>query len=302
MTCRAAFGGADEGVRTCAFLVRLNSRHSYQSSGYGLIGAEAEQQIWMAGGAQRGRLDIPGRYAGIHQLPPVRFYQVEEEFHWQLAVSRSARCQKQQGVLLADRVGFFHLAKKLWRVGELSLKFAAYFFPNLVAATVYAGADGGDQIPRPAPKVPLHLADAFFHDSFHRATPARVEYAHGPPLPVHHDHRETVGGLHRQQQPWDIGDQSVPDRSLLRHALDTADQVRVNLSKCNEGPAFTRVSNPQFLEKELAVALNRCAGVVLCESKIQRISTIDTRHPSAPSGECMHQPGKPDQIVGLQKL
>src|SRR5882762_2364050 len=80
------------------------------------------------------------------------------------------------------------------------------------------------------------------------------------------------------------------------------DQIRMNLAQRNQRPTFASIRNSQFLEENLAVALDGRARVVLRESKIQRIAAIDSRYPAMPRREGMHQPGQFTQLFGMQEL
>src|SRR5260370_42397355 len=75
----------------------------HQPPGYTLRRPEAEQQLRVARRARGSRLNIPCQHARIQELPPVRLYQIEKEFHRQFAVSGRARAQAESRISLPPR-------------------------------------------------------------------------------------------------------------------------------------------------------------------------------------------------------
>src|ERR1700687_871825 len=80
------------------------------------------------------------------------------------------------------------------------------------------------------------------------------------------------------------------------------DQVRMNLPQRNQRPTSASIRNAQFLEENLAVALDGRARVVLREAKIQRIPAVGARYSALPRREGMHQPSQFTQLFGMQEL
>src|SRR5208337_3032926 len=137
-----------------------------------------------------------------------------------------------------------------------------------------------------------HLADTLLDDALDRAAPAGVKNAGSPPFPIHKNDGKAIGSLHRQEQSRRVRDQAVASQRLVRHAINSMDQIRMNLPQRNERPAFASIPSAQFLEEELAVALDGGARVLLREPQIQRTSAIDARHSAKPRRERMRQPSQ----------
>src|SRR4029077_13784977 len=80
------------------------------------------------------------------------------------------------------------------------------------------------------------------------------------------------------------------------------DHIRMNLPQRNQRPACASVRDAQFLEENLAVALDGRARILLREPKIQRIPAVGARYSAMPRREGMHQQGQFAQLFGMQKL
>ena len=127
-----------------------------------------------------------------------------------------------------------------------------------------------------------HLANTFFDNALDRAAPPGMKNADRPLLPIRQNDGKAIGGLHGREQSRSVGDDSVSGQRLGRHAVEAVDQIRMNLPQPNQRPALASAGRAEFLEEELAVALDGCARVMLCEAKIQCISAVDTRHSALP--------------------
>jgi hypothetical protein len=60
---------------------------------------------------------------------------------------------------------------------------------------MYAGANRGFEIARPASKEAAHFTDTFLHNALHRPTPAGVEDANSSNPAINNHDRQTVGSL-----------------------------------------------------------------------------------------------------------
>lgn len=93
-------------------ILLTNAGDSHQSAGFALLGAEGEQQVGTARGAEFRRADISGGNSGIEQLPAISFDEIEPEFGGQFAVSRSARSEKQERIAFVNLVGLLGFVKQ----------------------------------------------------------------------------------------------------------------------------------------------------------------------------------------------
>lgn len=139
----------------------------------------------------------------------VRLRQVEKNLLGQNAMAGSSGREKQHGIFFADRIGFFDLAKKFCRIGELGLEVITNFPTHFVTTTVNARADCGLEIAGTAAETTVHLADSFLRDPFERAVPAGVKYTYGPAVRVDKDDGQAIRGLNTEQQTRCVSDESV---------------------------------------------------------------------------------------------
>ena len=206
-------------------LALSNSHHCHQPPGYALLCPIAEEQVGVAGRAWGGGVDVLRGDAGIDDLPPVGFHQVEEDSDRQLAVSGCARGQEKHRIFLPDGIGLIHFVEELIGIGELHAELVADFLADLVAATLHARADGSDKVPRIAAEVTPHLANTFFDYALDGPAPASVKNSDGAILLVHDDHGQTIGRLHGEEESGGIGDQSVPGEEMVGEPVNTMDEV-----------------------------------------------------------------------------
>ena len=94
-----------------------------------------------------------------------------------------------------------------------------------------------------------HLAYTFLHDSFERSAPSCVEHTYRAPLAIYDDDRNTIRGLHRDQQAGSIRDQAVAGQEMRRRSVNLMNYVRMNLPQSDERPAFSAGRDTQFLEE-----------------------------------------------------
>jgi hypothetical protein len=134
-----------------------------------------------------------------------------------------------------------------------------------------------------------------------------MKNADSAPFSIRQNDGKAIGRLHRYQQPRRIRNDSVSSQRLFRHpvalhSVNPMDQVRMNLPQRNQRPTSASIRNAQFLEENLAVALDGRARVVFREAKIQRIPAVGARYSAMPRREGMDQPSQFTQLFGMQEL
>ena len=107
--------------------------------------------------------------------------------------------QKQQRILFAHRVRFFHFAKQILGITELPFNLLSYFRSNVVAASEDSRADRSFDILRQCAEPEAHFSHALFDNALDRAAPTRVEHSHGSLLGVDEDDWQTISRLNAEQ-------------------------------------------------------------------------------------------------------
>ena len=133
-----------------------------------------------------------------------------------------------------------------------------------------------------------HLADTFLHDSFERPAPSCVEHTYRGPLAIYDDDRNTIRGLHRDQQAGSIRDQSIAGQEMPGWSVSVMNYVGMNLAQSDERPAFSAGRDTQFLQEQFSVPLDSRGRVILRKSQIQRIAAIAPRHPASACRKGVH--------------
>src|SRR5262245_45518109 len=92
-----------------------------------------------------------------------------------VAVARSPRGHEQKWILLFDRMLIVNLAKKLFCIGELRLKFFDHLVPDRVTALMNARPDGCAKVLGLTAKYFAHAADSFLDNAFGRPAPSGMK-------------------------------------------------------------------------------------------------------------------------------
>jgi len=75
------------------------------------------------------------------------------------------------------------------------------------------------------------------------------------------------------------------------------DKIGMNLPQNDERPGML-VIHSKFLQKSLAVALDRNAGVLFCESEIQGMAAVYAGRTAHARRKAMHEPGQSTEPSG----
>jgi hypothetical protein len=154
-----------------------------------------EEELRIAGGAEGRSFDAFCPNSSIQQLASIRLHQVQEDLNGQNAMSRRAGGKKEHRILLPNRVRLSYLVKQSLSIAKLRMEIFANLLSYRIATRMYAGANRGFEIARPASKETAHFTDTFLHDPLHRPTPASVEDPNGSNPAINHNDRQTVGSL-----------------------------------------------------------------------------------------------------------
>ena len=88
----------------------------------------------------------------------------------------------------------------------------AAIVPKLRAAGPERRTDAGKDVAGVAPKFFVHGPDGSANDAGHAAAPPGVDIGHDLAMRIIQQHRLTVGHLHRQKPPSEVGDQRIHRR------------------------------------------------------------------------------------------
>ena len=160
-----------------------------------------EKSRGIAGGTTLDYFDVFCCQAKILQLTAVGFHQIEVEFLGRITMSRRALVQEEQRISDMQGIGVEAFVKQFARIGKLGFEFGTHLMSHNVAATANAWPDDGTQLAGSAAEMAAHLSDTLLDDARHGSAPTGMEGPDGPALTIHHENRNAVGGLHRQQQP-----------------------------------------------------------------------------------------------------
>jgi hypothetical protein len=282
--------------------LNTNSGCGHHATSNSLFRAIRKQRIGTARSTQRRCADAFRRHSRGEQLATVRFHQIEENFLGQLTVTGSSSRQKQQRILFADRIRFLDFTKQLAAILELGFELGTNLGTNAVATTMNTGADGRLEIPRASTEAALHFAHAFFHDTFHRPPPARMEDSHRTALCVYKYDRQAVRGQNCEQETWGLCDQTVARKTHLRGFRNAMNEIRVNLAECNQRP-FTPLSDRSYLAQKCSpVLFYRPLCILASETQIQAPLAISPGKSARPGAEAMNQPPQVDKGIGVENL
>src|SRR5580704_14765939 len=161
-------------------------------------------------------MDVLGRHSCVNQLAAIGLDQIQKDVCRQFAVAGSTGSEKQERILIAHGVGFFHFVEKIGGVGELGFKALSHFLADLITATVNARADGSFDVPWLGTKATAHLTDAFFDDPLNRTAPSGVKNANCTAFGVDENNGQAVCRLDGEQNFWYVSDQAIANELVLR--------------------------------------------------------------------------------------
>ncbi len=151
-------------------------------------------------------------------------------------MSRRALVQEEQRISDMQGIGVEAFVKQFARIGKLGFEFGTHLMSHNVAATANAWPDDGTQLAGSAAEMAAHLSDTLLDDARHGSAPTGMEGPDGPALTIHHENRNAVGGLHRQQQARGASDQAIASQRRGRYGIDEPDNARMDLPYLNQRP------------------------------------------------------------------
>ncbi len=284
-----------------------NARDRHHSPSLSFLRAIGEEQLGVAVGAQWRTLNIFRTQSRCHQLLPVGLDQVQKEFRRQFAVPWGSGTEKQQGILLAHRIGLLHLPEQASRITELRFKLCADFFADLVAAAMNPRTDRRFKILRAAAEAAHHFPYALFDNALYGAPPACMEHSDSPEPRVDDDDGQAIRCLNREQQTGSGSYHPIAWQLFAGHAFDVANDVGMNLPQRDEWPRRSGLvsrlrDSTKLFQKGCAVSFHRSARIVLGESEIQATFTVNSREAAASGGKAVNEPGDRAELAGLKNL
>ena len=122
-----------------------------------------------------------------------------------------------------------------------------------------------------------NLAHTFFNDPFYRPPPARMDDTHRMGLLVDKNDGQAIRRLDRKQNSWRASNQPVANQRMFWHLVHTMNQIGVNLPQRDERPELAFVPGTQLFEKRRPVPLDRRPRIVLSETKVELVLSVDAR-------------------------
>jgi hypothetical protein len=196
---------------------------------------------------------------------------------------------------------FIPHAEELLSITKPRSKFPVHLVPHCVAASSNARPHSRLQILHPRSVLIHHPRDPDLDDSGHRPPPPRMKRPHHLLLPIHHQHWNAICSPNTDQNPGNIGYQSIAFQhrfpfgslqpsfkspiSLPQHP----DSIGMNLPKTNQ---LQSIFPANRIHKPPSILHDQSGLVVLRPAQIQGSIPINGRNPSSSRTEPMPQPPK----------
>ena len=177
----------------------------------------------------------------------------------------------------------------------------SHFRANVVTASVDPWTDGRSEIAGASAETAIHLAHAFFHDTFHRPAPARMKDSNRLALCVHQNHRQAIGRENCQQNTRGLRDQAVAGECGLgksqRHNESDPSGSDAQVTSGQGRPLLTA---PASTQKVLPGSVRRRRASPVSKSQIQSPAAINFGNPPGRVLKPWIEPRNRLKRIGLQ--
>src|SRR6185369_897945 len=205
-------------------------------------------------------------------------------------------------ILFPDRIRFLDFTKQFAAILELGLKLSTHLGTNAVATAVNAGANRRPQIAGPSTEPAPHLAHAFFHNTFYRPPPARMEGSHRAAFYVHEDDRQAVCCQNCEQQARSSGDETVAGETQCGDLRNAMNEVGMNLAEGNQRPLAPFPNRSELPEKRGPVLFHRPLPILAGETQVQTALAVSPGKPAWPGAKAMNGPRQRRKRIGVKNL
>lgn len=210
---------------------RLDADDGEVAARMGALFAVAEEEIWVAGGAEIADENVLGAEACGEELGAIGFFQVEEDVFGRGLVAWRHHVEPLNGIGLVAGAEF---VEPIGGIGELGVELSGDFGADFVAAAADGRADGGEEVGGPGFEVHLHLANGFDGDAGEGAAPSGVDGGYGSVFGVDEEDGDAVGGLDAEEEAVAVGRGGIARTGLGWDAVEKMDDVGVDLLERDE--------------------------------------------------------------------
>jgi hypothetical protein len=98
--------------------------------------------------------------------------------------------------------------------------------------------------------------------------------SYSPLLGVDQNNREAIGSLDAKKNARRGGDEAIPDQGLFRHAVNTVNEVGMNLAQGDQRPRPLACGGSELPQESLSIAFDRADGILLGEAEVETAPAI----------------------------